>query len=784
MLAIMLTSALPAAADDPDLGTFSLSREQLDLLPGGSFLPAFFESYAPGTVLLNEESNGFSLLEAPRVYAAGESPDLFRWLVGGFAVDSVLEPGSPAVRIPSLAASALCLSEGTPLHPDTGLGWELGPTGPAGHRLLLSTAIPRLGGVWRGGRHLVPNLAAERGDVVATGRRRLGENGNFAWRWDTRDRRGASWRVAADFTAQERRFNDPASPARQVTEKGTLGSLFLYRRPAPASKAPELLVTAEWLGRDRLGAEWGRLPTETMTQDRQALVVGLGREGTGGGWRGLVQVERDSRTPQSLTLTKELVDSDGEGIWPFERWGTRTALTLWGRGTLRRKVGALALEPYAEVKLTPTWGSEGTYGDSALLLEGAPWRAVRWQAGEDWRRIGLDGRLGTSLTCSLGGGWRADGSLLLRAQALGGGDLAATPTFWMAGFDAGLRYDGGPTRLLAALGVQPESLPLSAADFLVLAAPAATLYDWSDSDGDRSFDAGEEGQVRGISGGRYHSLAAGTVLPRRERVLLEWRQRLSSVWRLGLQGLLRRERNGLWVTADREEGVTQSVDGVPVFFSTGAPGQFILGNRAFGRDPFYGQFLLDLTADRPGRWMFHFSFMAHLGMAETPLGNGPTADARSIGEAMADPNVRTFAFGRVDGDRAFVLRVYGIRHLSSRVSLSASLKYRDGTPFAFLAVARSAEGAALYPLTIKGEDEHGKKGGPREDCIWDLGLAVHWRFTMAGRSCRLSLQGFNLLDPGSELAEDAFAGNLRRALELELPRSLRLSLEVDLSPKR
>ncbi|HNX96485.1 MAG TPA: hypothetical protein PKK12_02290, partial [Candidatus Aminicenantes bacterium] len=99
MLAIMLTSALPAAADDPDLGTFSLSREQLDLLPGGSFLPAFFESYAPGTVLLNEESNGFSLLEAPRVYAAGESPDLFRWLVGGFAVDSVLEPGSPAVRI-------------------------------------------------------------------------------------------------------------------------------------------------------------------------------------------------------------------------------------------------------------------------------------------------------------------------------------------------------------------------------------------------------------------------------------------------------------------------------------------------------------------------------------------------------------------------------------------------------------------------------------------------------------------------------------------------------------
>ena len=94
----------------------------------------------------------------------------------------------------------------------------------------------------------------------------------------------------------------------------------------------------------------------------------------------------------------------------------------------------------------------------------------------------------------------------------------------MPGFDASVRYDGGRTRLLAVLGVQPESLPLSAADFLVTTAPSATLRDWSDTDGDNRFDDGEEGQVRGISGGRYHALAAGTVLPHRERVLLGWRQ--------------------------------------------------------------------------------------------------------------------------------------------------------------------------------------------------------------------------------------------------------------------
>ncbi len=771
---LVLASALLAQTEDPDLTAFTLSRTQLDLLPGGGFLPAFFESYAPGATLLNDEGNGFSLLEAPRVYSAGESPDQFRWRVGGFAIDSALEAGTPTVRIPSLAASALRLS-------GNGLDWQLHPEKTTGHRFLLSTALPRLGGVWHWGRHLVPNLAGERGGVVASERRRFGGNGNLSWRWDPPGLGGASWRAAADLALQERWFNDPQHADRPYAERGALASLLLFRPPRPGTSAPELLLAAEWLSRDHLGAEWGRLPGETLSQQRQALVVGVGQEKATGGWRAVWQVEHEQRTPQQADLVKEVIDPDGEGIWPFCRWGSRTALSARFQGNLRRRLGVLHLTPRIELLLSPTWGSDGTYGDAPMFLAGQPWRAVRWQKGSDWRRLGLDGLLATSWDLALGGPWQASGDLLLRGQGLvSQSPLAPTPFFWTAGFTFALRHEGRRSRLLAEIGSQPETFPLSGADFLVTAAPSATIHDWNDSDHDRQLDAGEEGPVRWLSGGRFHGLAPGTALPRRERLMVGFRQRLSGVWDLGLHGMLRRERDGLWVMADNERGVTRPVEGVPVFFVTAPPDAFILGNRTFGRDPFYAQFLLDISASRSRLWQFRFSFMAHMGMAQTPFGNGPSADVRSIGEAMADPNARTFAFGRVDGDRAFVAKLHGTWQLGRALSVAGSMRYRDGTPFAFLAVARSENGQALYYQTIKGEDEHGKKGGPREDCLWDLSLAVHWRFFLAGRSCRLSLQGFNLLDWGSELAEDVFAGNLRRALELDMPRSLRLLLEVDL----
>ena len=154
---------------------------------------------------------------------------------------------------------------------------------------------------------------------------------------------------------------------------------------------------------------------------------------------------------------------------------------------------------------------------------------------------------------------------------------------------------------------------------------------------------------------------------------------------------------------------------------------FELSNAAFAKDPFYAQFLVRVQGERAQRWYFSFSFLAHMGMGYTAFGNGPTAnDIGVISESQAFPNSWINGYGRVDGDRAFVGKIFFGYYLSPRLFLSGSIKYRDGDPFAFInAFQRQGQWVITYQ-TIKAEDEHGKKGGPREDCIWDFNFKLSY----------------------------------------------------------
>ncbi len=118
--------------------------------------------------------------------------------------------------------------------------------------------------------------------------------------------------------------------------------------------------------------------------------------------------------------------------------------------------------------------------------------------------------------------------------------------------------------------------------------------------------------------------------------------------------------------------------------------------------------------------------------------------------------------------------------LSPRLFLSGTVKYRDGDPFAFINSFRRDGQWILTYQTIKAEDEHGKKGGPREDCIWDFNFKLSYDISLFGKKGRLELSLFNLLDFGGELSENVFSGGSRLANELQLPRSLRLGLVVEM----
>ena len=169
-------------------------------------------------------------------------------------------------------------------------------------------------------------------------------------------------------------------------------------------------------------------------------------------------------------------------------------------------------------------------------------------------------------------------------------------------------------------------------------------------------------------------------------------------------------------------------------------------------------------------------------MGNTAFGNGPEAnDIGVISESQAFPNSWINGFGRVDGDRAFVGKVFFGYHLSPRLFLSSSIKYRDGDPFAFYNAFKLQGQWVITYQTIKGEDEHAKKGGPREDCIWDYNFKLGYDMKLFGKKGRLELSFFNLLDFGGELSENVFSDESERlANELQLPRSLRLGIVLEM----
>ncbi len=57
----------------------------------------------------------------------------------------------------------------------------------------------------------------------------------------------------------------------------------------------------------------------------------------------------------------------------------------------------------------------------------------------------------------------------------------------------------------------------------------------------------------------------------------------------------------------------------------------------------------------------------------------------------------------------------------------------------------------------------------------DVSLKLNYRFKLMNRDAFLSLSMFNILDFGAELSEYVFSGGTRDALELQIPRSVRLT---------
>ena len=203
------------AADETE---FVIADFKLETQPGGYFYPNFIENLAPDAVWLTEESNGFGLLDQPRVYFEGDSWTQFNWHYAGHAINSALDDGAPALQIPLLAIGAMALQSETPRRHGYGFPF-FSPRSPQRTltRLMLSTVYPGLGGYLGLGKLAVANHASMRAEDLYYTRRKIAGNYQLDFSFEKKSRLSSLLLALGYFSLEPalQRFQPAQQPVRR-----------------------------------------------------------------------------------------------------------------------------------------------------------------------------------------------------------------------------------------------------------------------------------------------------------------------------------------------------------------------------------------------------------------------------------------------------------------------------------------------------------------------------------------------------------------------------------------
>lgn len=758
-------------------------------LPGGLFYPSFMENYAPDITSLTEESNGFSLLDSPRLYFEGDSFVHFHWYVDDVNIDSALTPGSPALDLPFSAVSAFSLHGEQPGSGGYGFHFQSGALTGNSSRLILSTVYPDLGGysTWLNFLHQTP--ATDRADRLYASRRKILDNFFIDGRWG-KTFSSSSLVLALQYLSLTRQFNDFNTRDKTFAEDGqTLVGYARFQKELTRGHY-RLFGVFNVKERDRGLAELGVLPQETEKQQRYAFLAGFGLEKEKYRLTMAWQQEREERQPFTDVLGnfpgKDLKDNDGDGFFIPNRYGEFTANVL--SANLQVPFHFSLLEKsgngnaFIDFRKAIRQGDETTVSPYPLFFDQGAYLFIDQEAGQAYRHTNTHLMAGLQFSWNIAPRLDLVSKIFFLSSALRFENEENNLALAAPGIDLGLEWRSrGKTRILLAFGAMPYEVEENVNDFLETGRPGGSVYHWNDLDDDRFVDNGEKGALFASTGSRYHSLDQDLVSPMKYRLLATLSTPIGKKWLFNVKGIIKQVKNNFTVRFPEEYGFYQEANGYSLYFFNRPIQEYRLTNDRYSKNPLYAQLLLNITGGQPGQWFFNFSFLSHIGMGVTAFGNGPgTNDIGIIDESMANPNSWLNGYGRLDGDRGFMAKLFYAFYPVKDLSLGIGFKYRDGDPFAFIESLYAHDQWVLYYATIKAEDEHGKKGGPREDYLGDLSIQVTYRFRLFNRDIQLSLALFNILDVGYELSEYVFSGGSRDAMELNIMRSLRLTLSIPL----
>lgn len=756
-------------------------------LPGGLFYPSFMENYAPDITPLIEESNGFSLLDNPRLYFEGDSFVQFHWYFDDVNIDSALNPGSLALALPFSAVSAFSLHGEQPAGQPYGFHFRPGSLTGNSSRLLLSTVYTDLGGysTWLNFLHQTP--ATDRTDRLYASRREILDNFFIDGRW-SKQFSSASLVLALQYLSLTRQFNDFNNRDKTFEEDGqTLVGYARFQKELARGNY-RLFGVFNFKDRNRDRAELGVLPQETESLDRHAFLAGFSLDKEK--YRLIVawQQEREERQPLSGALAgfpgKDLKDNDGDGFFIANRVGEFSANVLSAnlnvpfRFTLLNKSGSG--NAFVDFRQAVRQGDETGVSPYPLFFDQDAYLFIEPGAGQAYRHTNTHLRGGFQFSWNIFPRLDLVSKLFFLSSTLRFDYKENNLALAAPGIDLGVQWRSrGKTRVLFAIGAMPYEVQENVNDFLETGRPSGPVFHWNDLDHDRFVDNGEKGALFGYTGSRYHSLDPDLVSPMKYRLLATLSTPIGKKWLLNVKGIIKQVKNDFTVRFPEEYGFYREYNGNSLYFFDRPIQEYRLTNDRYSKNPLYAQLLLNIKGGQPGKWLFNFSFLSHIGMGVTAFGNGPgTNDTGIIDESMANPNSWLNGYGRLDGDRGFMAKLFYGFYPVKDLFLGIGFKYRDGDPFAFIESLYVHNQWVLYYATIKAEDVHGQKGGPREDYLGDFSIQLNYRFRLFNREIHLGLALFNILDVGYELSEYVFSGGSRDAMELNIPRSLRLTLSI------
>jgi len=765
-----------------DSNSFIFDSFMRNTLPGGYFYHSFIENYAPELTSLIEESNGFAMIDNPRVYFEGDSYINFSWMFNGFNIDSVLNQGSPSVILPFSAINRFKIEGESPISKNYGFNFLSKNSEKSYSKITASAIYSDLGSYSPWADFMILNPATQR-DELLYNERRKNLNNYFIDYILNRKFKNSNFVLSLNYFNIKRQFNDFNIFDNTYNEDG---ELFLFNSGYKKDIKKgfyEIFCVFNYSKRSNLNAETGSYPQETQNREGYSYLTGFNLKRGNLDFKISLQGEREKIKPFEDNFSKNLMDNDGDGFFPFTKLGTFNGKVLNVNLNFQMNINKnINIDPFFDFKYSMLNGIEEINDYNAICFDNDPYLVVLWDRGDEYNNTNANLRTGVRISAHVSKDISFVSKIFLQYSNLSFDYSENNMNLTNLGYDIGfILFKNRKTQILLSYGVIPYHIRENVNFFLEQKGSYGTIYRWNDPNKDLYYQKGEQGKIYGYTGAAYHFKDENISAPVKKRLLLSISTKFSKKWTFNVKAIYKKIENSFWIEFDKEYGFYERINGDNFYFLRDPFKDYYLTNYDYKEDPFYAQLLLNLKGGVKNKWFFNFSFLAHIGMGETAFGNGAGSnDIGIINESQANPNSHINGYGRVDGDRAFVAKCYTGFYISRKLSIGISLKYRDGDPFAFINYKEKYDQYILYYETIKAEDKKGQKGGPREDCLTDISLRLNYFFKLFNKDAVLSFSIFNILDVGYELSEYVFSGGDRDAMELHIPSSIRLSFSIKL----